>query len=144
MARRKPTRDPLGFPAQAAAAAVKAIEEQADCHAANVLPIIREIKRAGVKTLARHCRGAECSWCAYGARRALAGDDSLECALACLTGRWNSSPCPTLASEPQQELTNDLSKPHRPSANVHRSRFVWMGHRRSRRRCDCRGDNRVS
>ena len=43
----------LGGPklAQARKAAVKAIEEQADRHAANVLPIIREVQRAGAKTL---------------------------------------------------------------------------------------------
>ena len=37
--------------AQARNTAVKAIEEQADRHAANVLPIIREVQRAGAKTL---------------------------------------------------------------------------------------------
>ena len=43
----------LGGPklAQARKAAVKAIEQQADRHAANVLPIIREVQRAGAKTL---------------------------------------------------------------------------------------------
>jgi DNA invertase Pin-like site-specific DNA recombinase len=43
----------LGGPklAQARKAGVKAIEANADRHAANVLPIIREVQRAGAKTL---------------------------------------------------------------------------------------------
>ena len=43
----------LGGPklAQARKAAVKAIEANADRHAANVLPIIRELKRAGATSL---------------------------------------------------------------------------------------------
>jgi hypothetical protein len=43
----------LGGPklAQARKEAVKVIEAKADCHAANVLPIIREVQRAGAKSL---------------------------------------------------------------------------------------------
>jgi Recombinase len=36
---------------QARKAAVKVIEEQAGRHAANVLPVIREIQRSGARTL---------------------------------------------------------------------------------------------
>jgi hypothetical protein len=43
----------LGGPklAQARKEAVKVIEAKADRHAANVLPIIREVQRAGAKSL---------------------------------------------------------------------------------------------
>jgi hypothetical protein len=66
----------LGGPklAQARKQAVKAIEANADRHAANVLPIIREVQRAGAKSL-RYRECAKCSRHPYRAWRALGSDD---------------------------------------------------------------------
>jgi hypothetical protein len=44
----------------------------ADKYAANVLPIIREVRKAGATFIARHCRGTECARGADSSRRAVA------------------------------------------------------------------------
>ena len=72
LARAKARGVKLGGPRQAAVAAISA---DADRHAANVLPIIREIQRAGATSLSGPCGSAKCAWDRHSARRSLAGDD---------------------------------------------------------------------
>jgi hypothetical protein len=97
-----------------------------------VLGLVRQVDGGGElrrEDAARHCRGAERAWAAYSTRWTLAGDDSLECALARLIGRWNSNWCPTLVLRTIAGATYDFSRPHRPSASVYPSSRL-MGHRR--------------
>ena len=94
LARAKARGVKLGGPklAQARKAAVETIEANADRHATNVLPIIREIQRAGATSLRAHRGGPERARGAHGARRALAGADGAQRACQGVTAVPASEP----------------------------------------------------
>ncbi len=57
---------------------------------------------------------------------------------------WNSKTAPDVGFQTTAGATHDFSKPRRPAENVDRSRFVGMGPRRSRHRCDYHSDNHLN
>ena len=107
----------LGGPklAQAREMALETIATAADNHAANVLPIIREIRKGGATTLRRDCRRPQCARDPNSAGRAVVRDHGEQCARACLAQECAATvrSYETMNNSVSQALTSHERSPRR-------------------------------